>query len=113
MTASTSRSPARSSTASASRPGSMTMTSSSSPISQTLIPGPSAAAGDDTWSIRALIRALPSAVGGGGPLLYPAAQGAEQGQGGEVGSGQGTAADTQVDRYPALLGPVDVLQVKQ
>src|SRR6202034_4429128 len=31
----------------------------------------------------------------------------------EQGSGQGAAADGEVDRYSALLGPVDVLEVEQ
>src|SRR5580693_6681043 len=48
-----------------------------------------------------------------GTLPDAAAQGAEQGQGGEVGAGQGAGADTEVDRDPALPGPVDVLEVQE
>src|SRR5580700_11679792 len=48
-----------------------------------------------------------------GTLPDAAAQGTEQGQGGEVGAGQGAGADTEVDRDPALLGPVDVLKVQE
>src|SRR6202451_4815163 len=59
---------------------------------------------DQAWTERAPRQgALPDA----------AAQGAEQGQGGEVGSGHGAGADAEVDRDPALLGPVDVLEVQE
>src|SRR6202020_3583879 len=59
MTARICRSPTAESTASASRPGSTTMTSSSSPTIQTLLSGSPASPGDVTRSIRASMAGLP------------------------------------------------------
>jgi SAM-dependent methyltransferase len=52
-------------------------------------------------------------VGRRSGLLRAPTQGAGQRQAGEEGADQGAEADAQVDRYPALLGPVDVLEVEQ
>src|ERR1700733_6275361 len=60
MTARISRSPTAASTAWPSRPGSTTMTSSSSPTIQALASGASASPGDATRSIRASMAGLPS-----------------------------------------------------
>jgi uncharacterized protein (TIRG00374 family) len=49
----------------------------------------------------------------GGLVLMLSLQPSEHRQRREVGPGQGDAADTDVDRDPALPGPVDVLQVQQ
>src|SRR6202034_1553869 len=42
-----------------------------------------------------------------------AADGAQHREGSEIGRGECAAADPDVDRYPPLLSPVDVLEIEQ